>query len=189
MAAAAAVVACAKKDHNAQDTSAIAKTVSGETAVSSTSAVSGGWSDANIFAVLDEANVADSSEGAIAATKGTSAQVREFGKLMMRDHHAMRLEVEALAKKLGIAPQPAADDRMQADLQKSTDMLNTTAKGRDFDRAYIDLQVEDHKSVLEKAIKAMASTQTAELKNLLQKAAPRVQAHLDRAEGIQKSMK
>jgi putative membrane protein len=101
----------------------------------------------------------------------------------------MRLEGEALAKKLGIIPQPAADDKMQAEMEKNTDKLNTTAKGKDFDRAYIDLQVEDHKSVLEKAIKAMAATRTAELKNLLQKAAPKVQAHLDKAEGIQKGMK
>nr|MBA3727340.1 DUF4142 domain-containing protein [Armatimonadota bacterium] len=61
--------------------------------------------------------------------------------------------------------------------------------GKDFDKANIDLQVEDHKLVLEKAVKAMAATQTAELKNLLQKTAPKVQAHLDKAEAIQKSMK
>src|SRR5882672_9412111 len=32
--------------------------------------------DANIFAVLDAANVADSSDGSVAATKGTSADVK-----------------------------------------------------------------------------------------------------------------
>ncbi len=182
--------ACTKKDEIADDTTVATKTTASDTGVaSSTPAAAGGWSDANIFAILDEANVSDSSEGAIAATKGTSAQIRDFGKLMMRDHHTMRVEGEALAKKLGIVPQPAADDNMQAELQKNTDKLNTTAKGKDFDKAYIDLQVEDHKLVLEKAVKAMAATQTAELKNLLQKTAPKVQAHLDKAEAIQKSMK
>ena len=41
----------------------------------SSTSTGGTWSDANILALLDEANVADSSEGAIAATKGTSAAV------------------------------------------------------------------------------------------------------------------
>ena len=81
------------------------------------------------------------------------------------------------------------DDNSLAALEKSITMLNNTAKGKDFDRAYIDLQVDDHKAVLEKAVRAMAAAQNAELKNLLQKAAPKVQTHLDKAETIQKSMK
>lgn len=187
-----AIAACAKQDGATGDATAATKRMgTSDTAGSlpSSPATPTGWSDANIFALLDEANAGDSTEGAIAATKATSAQVREFGKKMMADHHAMRLEVQALAKKLAITPTPAADDDGQAGLQKNTDMLNSTAKGKDFDKAYIDLQVEDHKGVLEKAIKSMAATQNAELKNLLQKAAPKVQAHLDGAEAIQKSMK
>ena len=185
-----AAAACARKDEKAADATAATKTAAAtDTGAASSPAPPSGWTDANIFALLDEANAGDSTEGAIAATKGTSAQVREFGKLMMRDHHSMRVDGQTLSKKLGITPLPSADDRSQSDLQKNTDMLNNTAKGKDFDKAYVDLQVEDHQSVLEKAIKAMAATQNAELKNLLQKAAPKVQDHLDRAEAIQKSMK
>jgi putative membrane protein len=189
-----ALAACSRKDDTAADTtsatnSANTMAASDTGAASSTPTAPAGMSDANIFALLDAANAGDSTEGAIAATKGTSAQVREFGKQMMRDHHAMRLEGQALAKKLNVTPQPSSDDNSQADLQKNLDMLNSTAKGKDFDKAYIDLQVDDHKAVLDKATKAMAATQTAELKNLIQKAAPRVQAHLDKAQAIQKSMK
>jgi putative membrane protein len=182
--------ACAKKSGAAADATAAANTMAAtDTIPASSTALASSWTDANIFAILDEANAADSSEGAIAAGKGTSAQVRDFGKQMMRDHHAMRVEGEALAKKLAITPQPAADDDSQSALEKSIAMLNNTAKGKDFDRAYIDLQVDEHKAVLEKAVRAMAVAQNTELKNLLQKAAPKVQAHLDKAETIQKSMK
>lgn len=160
-----------------------------DTLPAASTAAASSWTDANVFAILDEANAADSSEGALAAVKGTSAQVREFGKEMMHDHHAMRLEGEALAKKLAITPQPASDDNSRAALDKNLVMLNNTAKGKDFDRAYMDLQVDDHKAVLEKAVKAMSAAQNTELKNLLQKAAPKVQAHLDKAETIQQSMR
>jgi putative membrane protein len=189
--AAIAVAACSKKDSGAADTTAASSTTTTDTsaiAASSTSA-GGSWSDANIFALLDEANVADSSEGAIAATKGTSAAVRNFGKLMVSDHHKLRVQGEALAKKLKITPTPPADDNIPSDAQKEMDNLNSTAKGKDFDKAYIDAQVDDHMKVLDLAVKAMGQAQSTELKNLIQKATPVVQSHLDKAESIQKTLK
>jgi putative membrane protein len=186
-----AMAACSKKDSSATDTTAASSTVTADTsamAASSTSA-GGSWSDANILALLDEANVADSSEGAIAATKGTSAAVRNFGKQMVADHHKMRVQGEALAKKLSLTPTPPADDNMTSDAQKEIDNLNSTAKGKDFDKAYIDGQVDDHKQVLALAVKAMGQAQSTELKNLIQKATPTVQSHLDKAQSIQKNLK
>ncbi|HXL86180.1 MAG TPA: DUF4142 domain-containing protein, partial [Gemmatimonadaceae bacterium] len=149
----------------------------------------GSWSDANILALLDEANVADSSEGAIAATKGTSAAVRNFGKQMILDHHKLRVQGEALAKRLSVTPASPPDDNIPSDAQKEMANLNSTAKGKDFDKAYIDGQVDDHKKVLDLAVRAMSQAQSTELKNLIQKAAPVVQSHLDKAESIQKSLK
>ncbi|MEA2766270.1 MAG: putative rane protein [Gemmatimonadaceae bacterium] len=189
--AAVALAACSKKDSGTTDTTAASSTMSADTsamAASSTNA-GGSWSDANILALLDEANAADSSEGAIAATKGTSAAVRNFGKQMMTDHHKMRVQGQALAKKLNLTPTPPADDNITSDAQKETDNLNSTAKGKDFDKAYIDGQVDDHKKVLDLAVKAMGQAQSTELKNLIQKATPTVQSHLDKAQSIQKTLK
>ena len=188
--AAIAVAACSKKDSGASDTTAASSATTTDTsAMAASSTSSGGWTDANIFALLDEANVADSSEGAIAATKGTSAAVRNFGKLMVSDHHKLRVQGEALAKKLKITPTPPADDNIPSDAQKEMDNLNSTAKGKDFDKAYIDGQVDDHKKVLDLAVKAMNQTQITELKYLIQKATPVVQSHLDKAESIQRTLK
>ena len=185
-----AVAACSKKDSGAADTTAASSTMATDTsAMAASSTTTGGWTDANIFALLDEANVADSSEGAIAATKGTSAAVRNFGKLMISDHHKLRVGGEALAKKLKVTPTPPADDNITSDAQKEMDNLNSTAKGKDFDKAYIDGQVDDHKKVLDLLVKAMSQAQSTELKNLIQKATPVVQSHLDKAESIQKTLK
>ncbi|MDQ6771365.1 MAG: DUF4142 domain-containing protein [Gemmatimonadota bacterium] len=189
--AALAVTACAKKDTGAADTTAASSTMTADTSgmAASSTAARGSWTDANILALLDEANVADSSEGAIAAIKGTSAAVRNFGKQMVRDHHTLRMQGQALAKKLNITPAPPADDKIPSDAQKEMDNLNSTAKGKDFDKAYTDAQVDDHKKVLDLAVKAMAQAQSTELKNLIQKATPVVQSHLDKAESIQKTLK
>ncbi len=182
------VIACSKKENSAADTTGASASMP-DTSATASSSTSGTWTDENIFALLDEANAADSAAGAIAATKGTSAAVRDFGKRMMRDHHALRMQGEALAKKLKVTPTPPAGDNSMADSQKNLDNLNSTAKGKDFDKAYIDHEVEDHKAVLETATKAMSQAQSTELKNLIQKAAPVIQGHLDKAESIQKNLK
>jgi putative membrane protein len=185
--AALAFVACSKKE-SGTDTTAASSTTSADTSAMATPAPSGNWTDENIFALLDEANMADSAAGAVAATKGTSSAVRDFGKRMMRDHHQLRAQGEALAKKLKITPAPPSDDPVMSAGQKHMDTLNSTAKGKDFDKAYIDGEVDIHKAVLDIATKAAGQTQNAQLKNLIQKAAPVIQGHLDKAEAVQKAL-
>jgi putative membrane protein len=189
-AAALVITSCAKKDNNAVDTTAASSTtMSADTSGTGASSTTATWTDANIFALLDEANMADSAAGALAGTKGTASAVRDFGKRMARDHHTLRTQGEALAKKLKITPTPPAGDNLVADAQKGMDNLNATAKGKDFDKAYIDSEVDVHKKVLDLATKAMEQAQSTELKNLIQKAAPTIKGHLDLAESIQKNLK
>ena len=147
-----------------------------------------GLSDPNIFYVLDAANMGDSAKGALATTKGTSAEVREFAKMMVRDHHMLRQQGQDLAKRLAIQPTPPPGDSLPAKLDSALSRLNSAAKGRDFDKAYIDHEVGAHREVLTVVVSAMSMTQNSEIKNLIQKAAPIVQAHLDKAEAIQKNL-
>jgi putative membrane protein len=184
------IVACSKKDNYGSDTTAASSTMSADTSAmaGASSTTSGTWSDANIVALLDEANAADSSAGAIAVTKGTNSKVRDFARRMMRDHHTLRAQGAALAKKLNVTPAAPSDDPVQPMAQNETNTLNTTAKGKDFDKAYIDAEVDAHKAVLDLATKAAGQTQNTELKNLIQKAAPVIQGHLDLAQSIQKSL-
>jgi putative membrane protein len=187
--AALVLAACSKKENSGADTTAASSTVMADTSGMAGSTSSGTWTDANIFALLDEANAADSTAGAVAVTKGTASAVRDFGRRMVRDHHQLRAQGEALAKKLKITPAAPADDPVTPAAQKHMDNINATAKGKDFDKAYIDGEVDRHKAVLELATKAAGQTQNTELKNLIQKAAPVIQGHLDLAESVQKNLK
>jgi len=184
------LVACSKKDNYGSDTTAASSTMSADTSAmaGASSTTSGTWSDANIVALLDEANAADSAAGAVAVTKATNSNVRTFARRMMKDHHTLRAQGAALAKKLNVTPAAPSDDPVQPMVQNETNTLNTTAKGKDFDKAYIDAEVDAHKAVLDLATKAAGQTQNTELKNLIQKAAPIIQGHLDQAQAIQKSL-
>jgi len=138
----------------------------------------------NIVAILDGANAADSSVGRMASTKGTNAEVKAFGVMMMRDHHTLRKQGEDLVKKLNVTPAMPAGDTSQAAAKAWEDNLNAMPKGAAWDKAYIDHEVAYHQAVLQTATAAEAAAQNPELKALITKAAPNIQGHLAKAQEI-----
>jgi putative membrane protein len=147
----------------------------------------GELTDANIIALLDEANQADSASGAYALGKATDPEVRAFAKLMMGEHHALRVQGQQLAKKLNVTPQLPANDPLKPAAEAEMTALKAAPKGAQFDRTYIDQEVGIHQAVLDLAEQARAA-QNQELKALIEKARPVIQRHLDRAEEIQKKL-
>jgi putative membrane protein len=143
--------------------------------------------DPNIVALLDEANKADSAGGAFAVGKATSPGVKSFAKMMMSEHHALRVQGEALAKKLNVTPEAPTDDPVKTAGSSEMAALHSAAKGA-FDSTYIDQEVTIHKAVLDLANKAHDDTKTDELKKLIESAKPIIQKHLDRAEELQKKL-
>jgi putative membrane protein len=182
---AALVVACGKGDGTADSAKAADSMAAGTPAANAPAPAPAPMSDANILAALDEANKADSTTGSMAATKGTGAEIKAYGRQMMRDHHAMRAEGQALASKLNITPQPAPGDSSAVKDQAVADSLSAMPAGAAWDKFYIDHAVTHHQVVLMTAQNAMSATQNAEIKALLTKAAPIVQEHLDKAKAIQ----
>jgi putative membrane protein len=138
--------------------------------------------DASILGTLDADNVSDSTAGSMAVAKGTSASVKDFGRMMMKDHHAMRVEGMATAKKAGVTPQAPSEDAAE---KAVADSLSSATKGAAWDKAFIDHAVDGHTKVLQYAQDAANATQNADIKALIQKATPIVQKHLDKAKDIQ----
>ncbi len=148
----------------------------------------GGLSDANIVALLDEANMADSASGAYAVTKATNADVKAFARLMMGEHHALRAQGQQLAQRLGVKPQLPANDPLKPAAEAEMAALKAAPKGQQFDRVYMEQEVGIHQAVLDLAEKAHGAAQNEELKKLIEQAKPVIQRHLDRAEEIQKKL-
>ena len=165
----------------ASDTTAIAA----DTTPSSTAP---DLSDANIVALLDHANEADSSAGALAAKKATNPEVKKFAKMMMADHHQLRKQGADLAKKLNVTPQPPADDPVTPLAQGEMNALQAAAKGADFDRTYIQQEITAHQAVLDLADRAHQAAGNAELKALIEQARPLIENHLKQAQAIEKQL-
>src|ERR1051325_3504282 len=73
--------------------------------------------DPNIVFILDEANASDSARGKLASTKGSDAEVRQFGKIMMGEHHMLREAGKKLAKSDGVTPEAPTGDETQTKSQ------------------------------------------------------------------------
>jgi len=186
--------ACSSADRNgARDQGAAAAADTADTGSTSKAATpaaapQGGMTDANIVALLDAANKADSAAGALAVKKGTSADVKSFARLMMSEHHALRAAGQELAKQLGVEPKAPEHDPLAPYVAGEMKALQTTPKGAEFDRTYIDNEVSVHQAVLDFANQARVSTQTPQLKDLIEKAIPVIRKHLDQATEIQKKL-
>jgi putative membrane protein len=145
-------------------------------------------SDANIAALLDHANEADSSAGSLAAKKATNPQVKKFAQMMMADHHQLRKQGADLAEKLNITPQPPPDDPVTPLAQQEMDALKKAEKGPDFDRTYIQQEITAHQAVLDLLDQSHEAAGNAELKALIEKVRPLVENHLEQAKAIDKEL-
>jgi putative membrane protein len=162
-------------------------TVPADTAASAPSAPAE-LSDANIVALLDHANAADSTAGALAATKATNPEVKQFAKLMMSEHHTLRKQGADLAKQLKVTPEPPANDPVTPLAKQETQALQSAPKGAEFDKTYIDQEVAAHQAVLDLANQAHDQADNAQLKALIEKAKPVIEKHLDQAKQLQQKL-
>jgi putative membrane protein len=183
---------CKKSDRSPSDTAgALNAPMSSNAAPASSTEVTrenAPLNDANIAAILNQANESDSARGVLAERKGTSTEVKSFGKLMVGEHHMLHKETDNLVKKLNLTPKLPVGDSSEAEAKAEMDSLTAMPKGKAWDKAYIDYEVAYHQAVLETATKALGLTQSQQLKNLIQTAAPILQRHLDRAKAIQKKL-
>lgn len=144
--------------------------------------------DPTIVAIFDAANTADIETGQLAAERGHSKDVREFGAMLARDHDAVRQMGRDLAQRLGVRPTPPADDASAKAHAAAIAMLRSKRRA-DFDLAFLQHEFAFHKSVIE----AMETTllpaiENEELKELVIKVKPAFQAHMIAAKALERRL-
>ena len=142
------------------------------------------WTDANVLDVLTVANQGEIDYSQIAAEKASNASVKKYAQKMVKEHGTMLEAVKGLASRLGVTP--AANDKAN-DLKEEAakDITDLNAKsGADFDKEFIDEQIDMHQETLDLLGDLDGRTTNADLKAAIAEAKPKVQAHLDEAKAI-----
>lgn len=146
-------------------------------------------SDPEIASVAVVANQNDIDFAEIAKQKSHNPEVLEFANTMITDHKAVIDLAVALVTKLHVTPKDnAVSKSLLSDAEKTKEMLNSKS-AKEFDKAYVDNEVGYHKAVIA-AVKDLLipQSQNEELKALLQKVVPILEAHLAHAEMTQKKI-
>jgi putative membrane protein len=135
---------------------------------------------------VDKAAKSDAFEIAaakLAKTNADSADVKSFAAKMVTAHTESTAKIKAAAAKAtpAIKPDPTLTDDQNgklADLGK--------LKGADFDKAYVDGQIDAHKDALSLMKSYAKDGDTPSLKTAAGDIAPIVQQHLDMARALKK---
>lgn len=147
----------------------------------------GRTSDAGILAKLKAMNEMEVAHGTIAREKGRNAEVKAIGKMLVDDHTKMRIAGENLAGTLEITPEPAPGDSTRQIMDRTVALLQNTIP-QVFDSTFIALTIEVHQRALEDLRTMQAQAQHQELRDLITRAVPIIEEHLNRARQIRGSL-
>lgn len=146
--------------------------------------------DAQIAAIVVTANTVDVDAGKVAKAKSKNKEVKKFAEQMITDHNAVNKSAVELVTKLKVTPEENDTTKALKEGGKENLAKLKTLKGKDFDKAYVDHEVEYHQSVLDALDKTLIpSAQNPELKALLVKVRPAFVAHLEHAKHVQSEIK
>lgn len=125
--------------------------------------------------------------GRLAQERGASADVRAFGAMMVEKHTTAGTELKRVANRHNV---PAAD-ATGGDHDDADDRIERLSKlsGEEFDRAYLDLVVEEHEDAIDALEdKARDDDEHADLKDWAAKTLPDVRQHLQRAKDLRERL-
>jgi putative membrane protein len=146
-------------------------------------------SDAEIAATVTAANDTDIETAKLALEKSANADVKQFANEMIAAHTQLNQQGSALLTKLGVTP---ADNPTSTSIKTGGESTRATLKGlsgADFDKAYVNAEVDLHQAVLDQLDNSLIpSAQNAELKTLLEQARPTISAHLDHAKSLKSKL-
>ena len=198
--------ACSPRDRSAADTTAskvgaVVDSAAGrvgaaaDTAAARTEAAAasvtkrGGWTDASILGLIGANNAGEVRESQLAEKKATNPAVKKFAQQLVTEHRALALEMRSLAQKLSVTPDTADSDvhKVMDNARDQIKELTDKAVGADWDKKYIDNQIDDHKDMLDKLQDAAKNTNSAELRAAIEKASGKVQEHLTKARNIKEN--
>jgi putative membrane protein len=117
--------------------------------------------------------------GKVAADNASSARVKAFGAMMVKDHSEANAKLKEIAVSLNIA----IPDSVSDDTRKEIDHMKMK-KGRDFDKAYVSMMLDDHKKDIAEFRKTADNCSDSTIKSFAYNTLPVLEKHLDSIQAI-----
>ena len=140
--------------------------------------------DAQFLVNAAEINLEEIQLGKLAQQNGKTTHVKELGKMMEDAHTKSLTDLTALAQtKMITIPTSPTDDA-----QDAYNKLNKKS-GNDFDKAYADMMVSEHKDAISTFEKASTDGNDTDIRNWATASLPDLRAHLDHSIDCQEKCK
>jgi putative membrane protein len=117
--------------------------------------------------------------GQIAQQKAVSHRVKDFGAMMVQDHTAANDDLKSRVSSLDVALPSMVNEEDQKEMDKLS-----KKQGKDFDKAYMNMMLDDHKKDVAEFRKAADKCTEPSLKDFASKTLPVLEKHLDSAKAI-----
>jgi putative membrane protein len=137
--------------------------------------------DADFAVAAADGGMLEVQLGKMAVEKGVASDIKKLGALMVKDHSTANDELKATAKAKDITLPEAMSDKCQ---KMVTDL--SQKKGADFDKAYADLMVSDHKEDIDDFKKEADNGNDKTLSTWAKNKIPVLEHHLMMAEQAKK---
>lgn len=122
--------------------------------------------------------------GNLGTQKATQQPVKDFAAMLVKDHSAVNDQVKALAATSNVTlPAATSEDNRK----KVTDLGEK--KPKDFDKDFLDVAISNHKKTIDLFKDVSDDDIHPDVKTFINNTLPKLQAHLDAAEGIRKGLK
>lgn len=126
-----------------------------------------------------EGGMAEVQLGQLAAQKGNSAEVKQFGQKMVEDHTRLNEQMKPIADTLGVNAPKHLNKVDQAEYDKLSNL-----SGDAFDQEYITDMVKDHRKDLHEFRREETATSNPDLKQAVSGAEQVISQHLSMIQGI-----
>ena len=142
--------------------------------------------DARIASILHKVNKSEIDAGKLAETQGQSAEVKDFGRMLIKDHTDADTNLVSIAKKANIDLDTlnGPDQDMLKNDAKKMDQVKMM-KGAEFDRAFGTAMYNGHDGVLKVLKDHDKDIKSAELRKFIDDTRPTLEHHKDMADKIQ----
>jgi putative membrane protein len=117
--------------------------------------------------------------GELAQEKGSTAEIKEFGKMMVTDHGKANEELKTLASSRGVELPAELDNKHQATHDKLAKL-----SGAEFDKAYATEMAKAHKKAVSEFEKASKRAKDSEVRAFAERNLPGLRHHHEAAQSL-----
>lgn len=139
--------------------------------------------DADFAVMAANSGMTEIEASKLALSTSTNADVKKYAQMIVDEHTAAGAKLGSIASSKNITVPTA----LSTDSQDKINDLGKK-KGKDFDKAYVDMMVSDHKDAVDAFQKENTNTADADLKAFTAETIPVLQKHLDEAKAWQDKM-